>query len=348
MEVRFYTSDMDLLGIMENQTSLVWTRKYYEPGNVRLFAPITAENIRLTQPGNLVWLRGAVEAAVIEDRAMEDSPQNARIEVNGRFLSSYMDRRLIRPKITFKGKTEVAMRKILSDAVAIPRVQLGTLNGFNDRVSFQATYKNLLAYEEKLAQSSGIGFRFRPDFTEKIIYFETWKGTDRSRTQSRNNRVIFSESYANLNNIYYRENEQKYKNVVYISGTGSNDSRIVTSYGDATGLERRELHVDARDLVKEEGMTDDEYIELLVQRGNEKQKDYQKISSISCETDASANFTYKQNYDLGDIVTVHKKDWGITVNLRIVEIQEIYERGILQVSPVFGSTLPETIDWRDD
>lgn len=348
MEIRFYDSDMNFIGVMENQVSLIWTRKYYEPGKARLFAPLTEENERLTRKGNLIWKRGSKEAAVIEDRVLDDTTTPATIEVTGRFLSSYMDRRLIRPKVTFSGYVEVAMRTLLSGVVEIPRVELGTLNNFTDTVSFQATYKNLLTYQEKLSKCSDIGFRFRPDFSAKKIYFETYKGKDRSRSQSANSRVIFSERYDNLNGIIYRENDQLLKNVVYIGGEGEGSERTVVSYGDATGLDRRELFVDARDITRDEGMTQEQYEAKLLQRGHEKNTEYQESKSINCITDADANFKYGVDYDLGDIVTVEKKRWGISVDYRITEIDEVYEQGGVKISPTFGTMLPETIDWEDN
>lgn len=310
MEIRFYDSDMKFIGVMENQISLTWMRKFYEPGRAHLFAPLTAENLKLTQLGNLIWKKGSKEAAVIEDRTIEETPLYSRIEVTGRFLSSYMDRRLIRPKITFNGYVEVAMRSLLEGAEEIPRVELGELNNFPETVSFQATYKNLLTYQTKLAKTSNIGFRFRPDFNAKVIFFETYKGCDKSRTQSENNRVIFSERYDNLNEISYRENNQLLKNVVYIGGEGEGSGRTYVSYGDATGLERRELFVDARDITRTEGMTQAQYEEKLLQRGHEKNTIYQKIDTVNCSTIADANFKYKIDYDLGDIVTVEKKGLG--------------------------------------
>lgn len=348
MEIRFYDSDMNFIGVMENQVSLIWTRKYYEPGKARLFAPLTEENERLTRKGNLIWKRGSKEAAVIEDRVLDDTTTPATIEVTGRFLSSYMDRRLIRPKVTFSGYVEVAMRTLLSGVVEIPRVELGTLNNFTDTVSFQATYKNLLTYQEKLSKCSDIGFRFRPDFSAKKIYFETYKGKDRSRSQSTNSRVIFSERYDNLNGIIYRENDQLLKNVIYIGGEGEGSERTFVSYGDATGLDRRELFVDARDITRDEGMTQEQYEEKLLQRGHEKNTEYQESKSINCITEADANFKYGVDYDLGDIVTVEKKMWGISVDYRITEIEEVYEQGGVKISPTFGTMLPETIDWEDN
>ena len=349
MEVRFYSPEMNFIGLMENQKSLVWKRKFYEPGSIKLFCPLTDDNLKLTRKGNLVWKRGAKEAAVIEDRLITDTVDDRHIEVEGRFLSSYMDRRLIMPRVQFSGRVEVAMRQLLSGIeFPIPLVELGDLNGFTETISFQATYKNLLEYETKLSKCSDIGFRFRPDFNEKKIFFETYKGTDRTISQVISNRVIFSDMYNNLNEMTYRENDLLLKNVVFIGGQGQGDERVIVSFGSAEGLERRELFVDARDLERTEGMTLQEYEEKLIQRGLEKQTSCQESTTIECVTDANANFEYITNYDLGDIVTVKKKDWGITLNLRITEIEEVYEKGKMEIYPVFGDPLPESIDWRDD
>lgn len=347
MEIRFYSPEMNFLGVMENQRSLTWTRRYFEPGEFELHTPITSDNLRLTQLGNLVWMRGAVDAALIEDRTIEERWDLNSIICRGRFIASYAGRRLVRPTVRFSGLTEVAMRKLLTDAYPIPLVELGELQGFTDQVSFQATYKNLQDMLTKLGRSANIGWRFRPDFDLKKIFFETYRGANRSASQGVTNRVVFSESYNNLQNFSYRENDQVYRNVFYIGGAGEGSERVFVQMGDVSGLERREVYIDARDISKEEGVSDAEYRELLLERGTEKQGDYLLSESIECDTGADINFHYKTNYDLGDIVTVRKKSFGITTDMRITEIREIYERGTMKVSPVFGSPLAQTIDWSD-
>ena len=346
MEIRFYSPDMDFCGVMENQTSLVWTRKYFEPGEFELHTPITEDNLRLTSRGNLVWKRGGVEAAVIEDRQLEESSSKNEIVAKGRFLSSYMDRRLIKSTVVFSGKVEMAMRQLLSGATPIPRVELGQLQGFEATVSFQATYKNLLTYVEKLGKSSGLGFRFRPDFNEKKIYFEVYEGIDRTMSQGINNRVIFSENYSNLNNVIFRENDQLYKNVAYVGGEGEGSERVYVTVGSGSGLELREVFVDAKDL-RSDDLTLEEYQNQLIQRGLEELAEDVISSSIECDTGADVNFIYKTNYDLGDIVTVQKKAWGINEDLRITEIQEVYEYGVMTVVPTLGDAIQDNIDWSD-
>lgn len=202
MEARIYDRNLNFKGIIENHTSLIWDRKYYEPGNFEIHAPITDRNLALLAKGNIISKRGSEEAGVIEDIENEESDIKNEITAKGRFLSSYMDRRLIKSTVNFSGKVEVAMRQLLTGATAIPLVELGTLNGFTETVEFQATMKNLMSYETKLAKSAAIGYRFRPDFRQKKILFETYKGTDRTTAQGINSRVIFSESYNNLNNVF--------------------------------------------------------------------------------------------------------------------------------------------------
>lgn len=346
MEIRVYNSDLYFQGVIENQISLIWTRKFFEAGTFELHAPLTDENMKLLKQGNILWKRDSVEAGVIEDLDIEESNANNKIVVKGRFLSSYLDRKIIKGTFSFNGKTENAMRELyLLDPV--PLVELGESNGFTEEVRFQATYKGLLNYEQKLAKGAGYGLRLRPDFKQRKIFFEIYKGVDRTAAQGMNNRVVFSEGYNNLHNTIYRENTQMYKNVAYVGGEGEGANRKIIVVGDVEGLDRREMFVDAKD-IDSEGLTTAEYEELLRRRGEEALASSITTSSIECNTGMDANFQYKVHYNLGDIVTVKKKKWGITVNKRITEIREIYENGGRVIEPTFGEALPEKIDWSDN
>lgn len=350
MEVRIYTPAMLFQGLIENQTSILWNRRYYDCGDFELYAPVTPNNQALLQRGNLVWIRGAAEAGVIEYLTIEQTDFKNQITAKGRFLESYMSRRLIRPTYNAQNKTvEMAMREILSNAVPIPLVQLEPLQGLDKTVSFQATYKNLLDYEIKLAKYANYGFRFRPDFSEKTITFEIYQGLDRSFQQTDRNRVVFSEGYNNIQQAKYTLNDQLLKTVCYVGGDGEGSARTYVIAGDdtLTGLERREVFLNASD-VSREGLTTAQYQAALIQRGNQELDTDSLVSSVECTTDANSNFKYKTNYDLGDIVVIRKENWDLSIDLRITELTEIYEYGAMKVSPVFGNPLPVTIDWSDN
>lgn len=344
MEVRIYGRNLFRIGQIENQTSLIWTRKFYEPGTFELHAPITNENLYMLKEGNIVGKKGSAEAGIIEDIEKEESDIKNEITVKGRFLSSYMDRRLIKKTVNFSGYIEVAMRQLYSGCIPIPLVELGSLNGFTERVEFQVTMKNLLAYENKLSRAGAIGFRYRPDFVNHKIIFETYQGKDRTLSQHENNRVIFSEDYNNLNNAIYKYNSQNLKTFAIVGGQGEGDARTYYELGGGEGYDLREVFVDAKDL-NPEGMTAAQYKAALLQRAQETLNESIVSESLECETEAAINFTYKEDYDLGDIVTVRKKKWNLYMNQRITELSEVYEYGGMTVVPTFGDPLPEKIKW---
>lgn len=348
MEIRVYSPDMDLVGLCENQTSLQWRRKYSECGDFELHVPITIENINLFKLERLVFKRGSADAGVIEDVRYYDNFGREEIVVKGRFLPSYMDRRLIIGTTDFNGKTEEAMRQLFSEATAIPRVSLGELNGYSDTVDFQVTYKNLLEYEQKLALSAAMGFRWRPNFTDKTITFEIYKGVNRTRSQIDNSFVEFSERFNNLVSFESHENSQNYKNVAFIGGEGEGSARVYTSTGDVSsaGLARREVFVDARNIRKENLSTAD-YENKLKRQGNATlEKDVLSVA-YTVVVNPEGNFKYLEDYDIGDVVTVRKESWNIEGEYRITEATEIYEAEVAQIELVIGSPLPERIDWSE-
>ena len=347
MEIRIYDANLYRQGQIENQTSLIWTRKFYEPGNFELHAPITDENLRLLQPGNIVGKKGSEEAGIIEDLEKEESDIKNEVTAKGRFLSAYMDRRLVKQTVNFDGRIEVAMRNLLSGVVTIPLVELGELHGFTETVRFQATMKNLQSLETKLSKSGAIGYRFTPDFINKRIIFDLYQGKDRTFRQTVNNRVIFSEDYNNLNNALYKYNDQGLRTYAVVGGEGEGSARKYVTIGGGSGLGLRELFVDAKD-IQSEGLTTAEYEEALLQRGREALNEAVVSESLECETEAAINFTYKEDYDLGDIVTIRKKKWGLYMNQRITELQEVYQYGSLTVVPTFGDPLPETVNFNED
>ena len=85
MEVRIYGRNLFRIGQIENQTSLIWTRKFYEPGTFELHAPITNENLYMLKEGNIVGKKGSAEAGIIEDIEKEESDIKNEITVRGVF-----------------------------------------------------------------------------------------------------------------------------------------------------------------------------------------------------------------------------------------------------------------------
>lgn len=347
MEVRIYNADLYRIGQIENQTSIIWTRKFFEPGNFEIHAPITSKNLELFTAGNIVSVKGAKEAGIIEDIEKEESDIKNEITVKGRFLSSYTDRRVIKGTVNYNNaRIEIVMRELLTKCEKIPLVELGELHGFTPTISLQATYRNLQTAMTKIAKYGLIGYGFTPDFSRHKIIFDTMQGIDHSYAQNENKRVIFTENYNNIRNAVYKYNDQTLKTVAIVGGQGEGAARTIVTVGSGSGLNLRELFVDARDLSPDE-LTEAQYHDALYQRGEETLNEAIAAESLECEVDPQTNFTYKEDYDLGDIVTVKKKSWGLYMNQRITEVQEVYEYGNGYVVPTLGNPLPERIEWEE-
>ena len=183
-----------------------------------------------------------------------------------------------------------------------------------------------------------------PDFKKKTMTFETYKGVDRTQAQGENPRVIFSESYDNLNQAKHNYSDATYKTKVIVGGAGDGLARIFVTVGGGTGFDLREVFLDAKDINKE-ALTDAEYLEALKTRGQEFLNENKIFENFEAEAEADVNFTYGKDYDLGDVVTVKKKKWNTAQNLRITELCEVYEYGGMYVVPTFGDALPTTIKW---
>lgn len=346
MELRIYDLDLKRKGIVENFSSLLWIRKFYEPGEFQLQAPMTDFNINFLKEGRIISKDNSKESGIIESLEYDDSKSN-KIIAKGRFLSSILDRRLIQSTYSFNGKVEVAMRNLINYVNVLPLFVLGNLNDFEDTVTFQATMKNLLTIEEKLSKSSNIGFRVRADITNKQLIFETYKGLDRTTSQKTNKQVIFSEDFGNLYDTDYTFNSQLEKTYAVVGGEGDGSSRTYVRVGNGEGFKLKELFVDAKDLRSEDFGSTSEYLEALKQKGYEALNSNALADSFEFKTMPNGQFNYLEDYDLGDIVTISKKKWGITEDKRITSIQETYEKGGFTVDLTLGDALPDTVDWSD-
>lgn len=86
-----------------------------------------------------------------------------------------------------------------------------------------------------------------------------------------------------------------------------------------TGLSRREIFIDARDLQSDRDpdhpLTAEEYAALLTARGMEKLAENQLVRSFSSEVRTyEPTYQYGEDFQLGDTVTVTDERLGITVD----------------------------------
>lgn len=117
-----------------------------------------------------------------------------------------------------------------------------------------------------------------------------------------------------------------------------------------SGLSRRELYIDARDLQSdsdpENPLTPEEYLAVLTNRGKEKLAENQLVQSFSADV-RTLNPTYKigEDYNLGDVITVIDEHMGITVDAVVQAVeQSVNESGKQEMVLTLGYGQPTIYD----
>jgi len=355
MNISVFDENLNYIDEIDKFTSLQWVRKYHECGTFELHCHVTSHNIKTLVRGNLIWKKGSNEVGVIEYRNLSiNQAGEEQLKLVGRFYTSVLDRRILRTTENHQNKlVESIMRGMVDrnciatvDARKLP-ILLGALNNFTEKTNYQNTYGDLLEELTKLSLTSGVGFYIRTDLNAQKHYFETFKGLDRNINQGVNSPVVFSRDYDNFYEQEYTDSDSDLKTTAIVAGEGEGTERtVIEVLGNYAGLDRRELYVDARDLQKEVDevvMTDLEYVNLLNQRGMEKLSEYKELQTFEGKI-ITNNYIYKQDYNLGDIVTVLDRNWNVAVDTRITEITEIYENGKAEIVPTLGNKIPTVLD----
>ncbi|ACL75203.1 siphovirus ReqiPepy6 Gp37-like family protein [Ruminiclostridium cellulolyticum] len=339
MELYIYNRSLDLIGLIDVFDSLRWRRRYFQPGEFELHLKYTAENVKLLEEDNIIARRDANEAGIVEGISIDKD----ELAVKGRFLSSLTERRIVIKETILNTTAELAMRTLVRNMNKIPFLELGELKNYTETVDLQVTYKNVCTTLTKIAKVSNIGYRVRFNRKNKELLFECYKGVSRSASQNVNPRAIFSEEFENVTDSKYSLENENYKTVAIVGGEGEGTARVIVTVGDTTGLERRELFVDAKDIQKGD-LTDNGYKALLIQRGIEALAQAVKNETFESNVNLQSSLVYKKDFNLGDIVTCTNRAWNKAIDVRITEIEEVYEKGIITLTPTFGSPLPELKD----
>ncbi|WP_017728479.1 siphovirus ReqiPepy6 Gp37-like family protein [Halalkalibacterium ligniniphilum] len=214
---------------------------------------------------------------------------------------------------------------------------------------YQTRYKSLLDELEKLSLTSGLGWFMYLDTANKKWVFDVEEGKDLTSTNTAgNNPVIFSADFDNIKGAQFVNSDLDYKNVAYVAGQGEGAERRVVVVGDAKGLERHELFVDARDIEETDENGDPipvaEIDERLKSRGLTALAERNREKFFESQILTDGPFKYEKDWNLGDVVTTQVKKWGVTLDARITEVREIYQPSGFQLEVVFGHSMPTLIE----
>lgn len=348
-------SNTDVIGIIDTAKSIIWHALYFGVGVFEIHTAATPEAIELLTAGRYVTRPDNDDVGIIEKIYIpENIDAGATITASGRFAKSLLERRLIyqltgssNKATVLRGNVETAVRTVVNNnAIAcpfdskrnIPLLALGDVAGLTAKIvdasgnaaEKQVSYENLLTYTDGVLEEYGAGAKCLLK-GGKLLY-TVYAGTDRSRgNQSGNMPVIFSKEYDNLTSSEYTSDESTEKNVALIGGEGEGVSRFYSLIGNASGLQRREIFIDASSIAKtytdendvEQTYSDATYKTMLDAKGKQDIAPLTKTETFDGVLDVSnGNYIFGRDFFLGDIVSVENNNIGKFINARICEVLE--------------------------
>jgi hypothetical protein len=373
--IEIINTNFELLGIITNFESLICVWNYYECGTFELTINKNKANTNKLKKDNMLIVNKRDDKILLIDKVVIDTNKNSKtMKVTGTCIKGITKRRIVATNgydRVAETQAENIQKHYLKnhlvesyyDKIRTPErdvtwLKIATTQNRGIKTVWQARLTNLHDELKHISEDTGLGWYGYLSRTEKCIYFDSLKGTDRTVNQVENSNtheflktltheqlqaytheqlqgtikhpyIIFSEKKKNLLEGKTTDDNSNYKNVGYVAGKGENEDRLITVLGTATGFERREVLIDLNNI--------DDPDELKTE-GQKKLDTYKIIKSIEGKVYQVPNMEWEKDFFLGDVVTLESD--GIYEDKRIIQAKEIYERNNKTVELGFGDKVP--------
>lgn len=355
MDFYIYDEDLTLKGVIDDAESAIWTGRYYKAGDFELYQNASSQAAGLLKKHSYVKREDKNSLCVIERVEIQEDAENGdRLIASGRDLKCLLERRIVWEQTSLDGDVEDCLRKlVLENAInaaperVIPGLILGPRGpASGETLKKQITGANLMTSIEDICVTYQWGWDVL--FLDGKFMVIFYKGVDRSygQTETDNPYVVFSAEFDNLTSSVYAQDTSQYRNVALVAGEGEGKARKRATVGQAVGLNRYELYVDARDVSSNEGAIGEaDYLAQLSGRGVEKLEACQVSETFEGEVDNTDMYVCGKDYFLGDIVTVKNK-YGITGGARVTEMIECWNENGYTAAPTFETWKEGGASWR--
>lgn len=318
MELFVLNADFESIAVIDTYESMIWTDRYNAYGDFEIYFAMDENLLEYIKEDYYLWLKDSEHSMIIEDIKIDaDTEEGNRLIVTGRSLESILERRIIWGQRIFSGNLQNAIQVMLNENIISPSVADRKIANFifvpstdskitSLTIDNQYTGDDLYTVIKGLCEENNIGFKIVLTDDNQFA-FSLYAGADRSYDQTENPYVVFSPNFENIINSNYFSSKAGYRNVTLVAGEGEGASRKTMVVGSASGLDRRELFTDARDISSdtEDGtLSDAEYIAQLRTRGLKNLADHMITTAFEGEVEVTRLFKYGEDFFIGDIVQI--------------------------------------------
>ena len=319
MELLVLNTDYESIAVIDTYESFIWTDRYNSYGDFEIVFAMDESFLRYLKEDNYFWLKDSEHTMIIEDiRIDADTEDGNRLIVTGRSLESILERRIIWGQKVFTGNLQAAIQTMLNECIISPSIEDRKISNFRFAESAdpkitsltidnQYTGDDLYTVIKGLCEENNIGFKIVLT-DDNWFEFSLYAGVDRSYDQTENPYVVFSPNFENIINSNYFSSKASYRNVTLVEGEGEGTDRKTAIVGSGSGINRREVYTDARDISSktEDGVTlsDEEYYAQLRSKGLKTLTDHSITTAFEGEVEATKLFKYGEDFYIGDIVQI--------------------------------------------
>ena len=206
MELYIFNKELELQGVIDKFQTLIWNRKCQDVGEFQLDLAPNQYNLSLLQKNYLLYIKGKSEVGIIQKINYKSDETKESLTIKGKFIESYLAKRINANIVNYSGTIENLIRQLVNDNCInpsnskrkIPHLILGTVSGFTERVDIQDSYTNLITLINSIISDTDIFYKIVPDFENKVLTFELYKGIDRTSDNGSIAPTIFSKNFENI------------------------------------------------------------------------------------------------------------------------------------------------------
>ena len=351
MDIYVLNKEYKQIAVIDSFVSVIWTTRYFTNGDFELYLQAKEGLLDILQEGFYLVREQDMDSTgkmknvmIIEAREIVTDIENGdNLIITGKCLKSLLKRRVVSEQTVLQGNLLTCLKQLINESIINPTVTARQISNFtfgtdaftdSTKIKKQITGKNLLEAFEEICTAYGIGYDVYLYNGTFYLYF--YKGVDRSYDQSTIPHVVVSEAFDNLLSSDYKQSKEDFANVAYVAGEGEGNARKKAMVGTATGLERYEVWVDARNASSNEGeISDSEYMAMLEADGEEQLAEMGVQTMLSGEIINGVSFKIGEDYFLGDIIQF-ENDYGISAVTRIIEVIYNEDETGINIIPTFA------------
>lgn len=348
MDILVLDTNFESVTVVDTFKEAIWTDRYNAYGDFEIELSADTKLLEFLKEDYYLWLNESDHSMIIEDIDIDsDAEDGNHFIITGRSLESILERRIVWGQKILTGNLQTAVQTLLNESFISPSIADRKVDNFifeastdpkitNLTIDAQYFGEDLYSVIKGLCEENQIGFKIVLNDSNQFV-FSLYAGTDRSYDQTENPYVVFSPNFENIINSNYYTSKANLKNVTLVAGEGEGSARKTATVGSASGLDRRELFTDARDISSEteDGeLSTSQYTSQLQTRGNENLAEHKAKTAFEGEVEATQLYTYGKDFFIGDIVQI-TNEYGHEGTVYISEVVTSQSNQGLSIYPTF-------------